>query len=103
MKPSDGAAGDWFGYYLDLEGDVAIVGSRYADGISVDSGAAYLFRRNSSGTWNELAKITPIDGAAGDEFGHSVSLDGNIIAIAAPLDDDNGTDSGSVYIFRITN
>ena len=38
-------------------------------------------------------------GAAGYIFGVSVSVSGDTALAGADLDDDNGTDSGSAYIF----
>jgi hypothetical protein len=49
---------------------------------------------------NESAKLLASDGAAGDRFGHSVSVSGNVAVVGAPYDDDNGSDSGSAYVFR---
>ena len=43
--------------------------------------------------------LTASDGAAGDAFGCSVSLDGDTALIGAHYDDDNGTNSGSAYLF----
>ena len=61
----------------------------------------YLFEY--SGTiWDEQAKLTASDGDAGDEFGWSVSISGGYINVGAYKDDDNGTDSGSTYIFGKT-
>jgi len=50
-------------------------------------------------SWPEIAKITANDGAAGDNFGHSVSIDGNYTIVGALADDDNDEDFGSAYIF----
>ena len=44
-------------------------------------------------------KITASDDAASDFFGRSVSISGNYAVVAAFLDDDNGTDAGSAYIY----
>nr|WP_297524820.1 FG-GAP repeat protein [Sulfurovum sp.] len=54
---------------------------------------------SSSGTWSQSAKLTASDGAAGDEFGRSVSLDGNRALMGAYRDDDKGYNSGSAYLF----
>jgi len=37
--------------------------------------------------------------AADDQFGYSVAIDGDWMAIGAPFDDDRGTDAGAVYLF----
>ena len=63
--------------------------------------SAYVYER-SNGIWTELQKLTASDGASDDRFGYSVSLDGYTTVIGAFLDDDNGTSSGSAYIFPLT-
>jgi len=52
----------------------------------------------SAASFVEVAKLTAPDAAAGDHFGGSVSFDGNTIVVGAPGDDD-GTFSGSAYVF----
>ncbi|MCH7954231.1 MAG: FG-GAP repeat protein, partial [Candidatus Marinimicrobia bacterium] len=42
------------------------------------------------------------DGAADDQFGFSVSISGDYAVVGAYLDNDNGSDSGSAYIFKRT-
>lgn len=69
------------------------------DDNGTDSGSAYLFDTVSG---NLLQKLTAPDGASGDFFGHSVALDGDSALIGTPLDDDNGIDSGSAYLFKKT-
>ena len=66
------------------------------------SGSAYVF---DVSTGNQLFKLHPSDGAEDDFFGYSVGISGNTAVIGALDDDDNGTDSGSAYIFqqRTTN
>lgn len=47
------------------------------------------------------AKLLPDDGAAGDLFGYSVSIDGNYAAVGAyAADTEKGIDGGAVYVFR---
>ena len=47
----------------------------------------------------EVAKLTASDAAAYDLFGIVISFDGDTIVVGAAWNDDNGVDSGSVYIF----
>jgi hypothetical protein len=50
---------------------------------------------------NEV-KITASDGASGDYFGSwSVAVGGSKIVVGAHEDDDNGTESGSVYVYDL--
>jgi hypothetical protein len=51
--------------------------------------------------WTQVAKLTDVDGAAGDEFGYSVSIGGNTVVIGANRDDDKGSDSGSAHVFQL--
>ncbi len=48
----------------------------------------------------EMVKLTASDGAPRDQFGCSVSISGDCAIVGAFLDDDNGNDSGSAYIFK---
>ena len=111
LTASDGAALDYFGYSVAVDGDTVLVGAYQDDdeeNDSEDSGSAYIFTKpNSSGGWadwnpmedTETAKLTASDGADDDWFGVSVALDGNTAVIGASGDDDKGIDSGSVYVF----
>jgi hypothetical protein len=93
---SDGAPGASFGYSAALEGDTAVIGAYLDDpnGL-VDAGSVYVFVR-SAGTWTQQAKLTAADAAPGDNFGWSVAIDGDTLAIGAPGDD---ASRGSVYVF----
>jgi hypothetical protein len=48
----------------------------------------------------EIDKLLASDQSAVDFFGHAVSVSGNTAVIGAPQNDDDGKNSGSVYIFR---
>ena len=45
-------------------------------------------------------KLTASDGAGGDSFANSVSIDGDYAIVGAYGDDDHGSYSGSAYIFK---
>ena len=98
LTASDGAAEDWFGYAVSLSGDRALIGAHYDDDRGTKSGSAYIFDYDGS-AWSQRAKLTASDGAAYDYFGKSVSLSGNRALIGAYGDDDQGSKSGSAYIF----
>ncbi len=99
LLASDGNETDYFGYSVAINGDYAIVGAYLDDDMGDFSGSAYIFKRDGD-TWNEQAKLLASDGAAGDQFGWSVSISGDYAAVGAHGDDDNGSESGSVYIFK---
>jgi FG-GAP repeat protein len=96
----DGVIGDRFGLGVALSGDVALVGAPLADGVPVDSGAAYVFTRDGSGNWNFTTKFTASDGTASDRFGSSVAVEGDSAVIGAPFDDATGIGAGSAYVFQ---
>ena len=98
LIPSDVDVGDRFGRSVAIDGDTLVVGARQDDDNGIDSGSAYVFTRES-GTWGQTVKLTALDGAAYDWFGHFVAVDGDTIAVGAHQDDDSGDDSGSVYVF----
>ena len=102
LLASDGAAGDCFGFMVSLDGDTALIGADYDDDNGVNSGSAYIFTRTGT-TWTQQAKLLASDGAAGDDFsGGGVYLSGDTALIGAELDDDNGVNSGSAYVFTRT-
>jgi hypothetical protein len=99
LTASDGAAGDLFGNSVSISGDYAIVGANQDDvNGMVDSGSAYVFLRSGT-SWSQQAKLTASDGAAVDLFGRSVSISGDYAIVGADYDDDNGSASGSAYVF----
>ena len=97
ITASDAAAGDVFGAPLSVGSGRIVVGSRWDDDNGTNSGSAYIFDLDG----NELAKITASDAAEFDVFGWSLAVGCGRIVVGAPLDDDNGTDSGSAYIFDL--
>ena len=104
LTATDGAAGDSFGASVSIDGDTMVVGA-YEDDDPVkgtNSGSAYVFTRDTAGNlasnWTQFVKLTAGDGAAGDKFGESVSIDGNTMVIAALGDD---AYIGSAYVFSI--
>jgi hypothetical protein len=105
--------GDNFGVSVALDGDLLAIGAyRDAGFLQSDRGAVYLFNgvgTDFSGlTWQEtLADGSGAGGtmpslANGDQFGVSVALSGNLLAVGAYGDDTGGTDRGSVYLFTGT-
>jgi len=96
LTASDGITNDYFGYSVSISGSEAIIGENGDDG---SKGSAYIFKSNGT-SWSQQAKIVASDGAAGDYFGYSVSISGNYAIVGVPYDDDEGSSSGSAYIFN---
>lgn len=95
LSGSDTQLSDSFGSSVDGNSNgVGVVGAPVADLNS--AGAAYVFN-TSVAPFVQTQKLTNSDAAAGDGFGGSVSIDGNLMAIGA--DQKNGN-QGAVYIFQ---
>jgi hypothetical protein len=101
LLPDDGAGGDQFGNAVDIDGEVAIVGSASDDDAGQSSGAAYVFRY-AAGEWSQEQKLIPAAFSPGDQVGVAVALDGALAVVTAPGTDDQGTQSGSAFVFRRT-
>ncbi len=95
LSGSDSAANDNFGWSVAISGDTAVVGSPFDDGTGTDQGSVYIFTRSGS-SWTQQQKITATDGAANDQFGTSVAINGETVIVGAVGDDSN---RGSAYIF----
>jgi len=100
LWPSDCAGQERFGNDVAVSGDVAIVGKHWDNTpYGYHSGSAYVFRYNGA-QWVEEQKLVAWDGAADDGFGGSVTISCCFAIVSSPRDDDNGPDSGSLYVFR---
>ena len=95
IQSSDIAAGDYFGDAVAIDGDTAIIGARAKNDTK---GAAYIFTRSGS-TWTQQAKLVGSGLASGDQFGYSVAIDGDTVAIGANGDDTRGSGAGAIYVF----
>ena len=101
LTASDAAAGDWFGNSVSVHDDLVAVGARYNDDNGSNSGSAYVYEK-VNGVWTET-KLTASDAAAGDWFGNSVSVHDDLVAVGAIYNDDNGSNSGSAYVYEKVN
>ncbi len=124
LKASTPGANDLFGSSVSISGDTLAVGALLedssgtginsgldGDNLTVNSGAVYVFTRNA-GEWSLQAYIKASNTDAGDQFGSSVSISGDTLAVGAIGEDSSGTginsslggnnlamSSGAVYVF----
>ena len=96
------AIDDMFGWSVSLssDGNTVAIGAEANDGGGNMSGHVRVFQYDGN-NWNQLGQ--DIDGeAAGDHSGWSVSTngDGTIVAIGAPSNDGNGSNSGHVRVYN---
>ena len=99
MTSSDGMADDLFGYSVAIAGNTAIVGSVGNDvGANDDQGSAYIFV-HSGNSWTQQAKLIAGDGAAHDNFGRSVAIDGDTAIVGTTGDVGSSDNQGKAYVF----
>ncbi|MCD4795329.1 MAG: carboxypeptidase-like regulatory domain-containing protein [Bacteroidales bacterium] len=96
---SEGSDFDEFGGAVSVCGDYAVIGARKDDDIAVDCGSVYIFIKED-GVWNLQAQLLASDASAQSQFGNSVSISGDYVAVGAYTSSDNGLYSGSAYIFK---
>jgi hypothetical protein len=99
LLASNGGSDDRFGRAVAISGEVALVGALKEDSNASNAGAAYVFRFDGQ-NWPQEAKLLASGGKKNDRFGVSVAIDGDTALVGAHKDDDNGTDSGSAYVFN---
>lgn len=95
LTASDYGVNDAFATAQRFSGDWMIVGAPKDDDSGTDAGAVYIFEK--SATWSQDAKIVHGSVAAGDEFGFSTAIDGDVALIGAPK---TNSSDGAVYIYR---
>src|ERR1700686_3289294 len=96
LTASDGAANyAYFGYSASINGDTVVVGA-----YGKNPGTAYIFERNHGGAenWGQGKRLTASDGVGGDQFGISVAINKDTLAVGA--NHGNRGTSGAVYIFE---
>lgn len=128
LKASNAEGGDYFGYSVAVSGNLVAVGAYQEDGggtgmdPAVDelqefSGAAYVFG-SAGGTWSQLSYVKPSNTEFLDQFGGSVAISGDTLAVGATGEDSDvpginsvphdsffGSGSGAAYLsagFTIT-
>lgn len=110
--PGGGNFEDLFGASLALAVETLVVGRPYEDGVDVNTGGAFVFRRTGT-VWQQEAYIKASNPDNSDQFGGSLAISNDIIAVGAQNEDspargingyqgndDSGANSGAVYLFR---
>ncbi|MDF1809128.1 MAG: hypothetical protein P1U42_05475 [Phycisphaerales bacterium] len=100
LLPDDGAPEDWFGFAVDIDNGLVAVGARYEDESGFNSGSAYVF---DAITGQQITKLTPPPNSDFIDFGQTITIHDGVVAVGAQLDTENGTWSGSVFLFDATS
>ncbi len=131
LKAPNSELDDRFGVSVGISGDTIVVGAIFEDSNQItitngpnasinntlsNSGAAYVFQRSGS-SWTQQAYLKPTNTGVDDQFGISVAISGDTIAVGAFLEDSNQTsitngssasldnsalNAGAVYVFQRT-
>lgn len=98
LLANEGVADLFFFWSVSVSGNTVVVGAE-GNSDNGDVGSAYVFSIDSGGLWAEQAKLLASDGTSNDTFGGAVSISGQTVFVGAWGDDENGTRSGSAYVF----
>ncbi len=125
LKASNPDSADYFGSAVTIQGDTVVVGAPEEDSSSTGinsipnklapiSGSAYVFKRTGT-NWTQEAYLKASNAGGDDNFGASLAIDGDTLAVGAWGEDSNadGVDgdqadnsvfqSGAVYLFVRAN
>ena len=94
-------ASDLFGYQVAANSDQIIVGAPLDDDDGTSSGSLYVYDANNLSA--QPIKLTAFDGGANDQFGQFIAASSDKIVVGAFGDDDNGSNSGAVYVYDANN
>lgn len=96
VTPTTRVAVELFGFSVAVQNGELLVGA--FNGGTAAAGAAYVFSR-AGGVWTQQGRLTASDGAANDNFGRTVDLDGPTAVIGAGGVDAGFTSTGAAYVF----
>lgn len=127
LKASNANTGGRFGYAVAMSGDTLVVGAQgessaaagvngnQSDSSAPNSGAVYVFTRNS-GIWSQQAYLKASNADAGDAFGGALGISGDTLVVGAVAEassadgvnsnqaDNTAHNSGAAYVFtRVGN
>ncbi len=109
LRASNAESTDDFSRSVSIDEDRAIVGAWNEDGPSNNkstAGAAYVFERDGSGTWQQVRILRPSNAERVDNFGGSVAISGDRAIVGARFEDGSSNNlnrAGAAYVFERTS
>ena len=98
---ADTTSGNYFGTSVALDGALALVGASGERSCADGGGAAYLYEFiDSTGYWQETARLVPSDCEPGLAFGRKVALNGGVALVAASQEYFAAKRPNAVYVFE---
>jgi hypothetical protein len=97
LLPAAGDKNDQFGYAVAVAGDVLAASSP-----KDKQGKVFIHGRDQGGpdAWGLVKVIQGSSASNGDRFGWHLALDGDLLVVGAPNDDDAAKNAGAVYVFE---
>ena len=101
IVPSDANAHDRFGHGVAIQGDTVFVGAPF-DTLEQDAtrGTVYQYERQGLSNWTFERQLLAQDASNSDDFGHSLSLDGDKLLVGALRGNGSAIFTGSANLFR---
>lgn len=102
LTDPSGEIGAGFGASVALSGDRLAVGAPLSDGAQGEfwHGRVYVYKRSPSGGWGLESMLLPGQPTASDQFGTSVDLFGERLAVGAPYADTTEPNCGVAYLYH---
>ena len=103
LLSNNGKTDDEYGTTVAIDGETIVVGAKQVDtDMGSDSGSVFVYSRTED-VWSEQTQLLASGGAAGNNFGASVSISGAAIVVGAVSEDESGgTNSGSAYVYFLS-
>jgi len=97
VTPPEAVPGMGYGNSIAIDGDFMLVG---APTVSQRTGAVFVYRRDSAGSWSDAGRLQVADIGQNDLFGAAILLEGNRLFVGAP---GKNTGAGTVYAYSLEN
>ena len=86
-----------------ISGSRIAVGLFYSDGFATYEGTAYVYDLLSPTPTEPILTLNNPDPSPNDRFASSVAISGTRVVISSPLGDEDGTDTGSCYVYDLAS
>ena len=94
---------DTFGFSVSIDGSTIVVAAPFDDTSATDAGTTYVYDLASFAPTQPILTLQNPAPDFNDQFGYAVTVNGDYVAVAAPLDDAVNTDEGAAYLFKLNN
>ncbi|MEQ9104673.1 MAG: hypothetical protein RIE53_08250 [Rhodothermales bacterium] len=100
LAPPDTSRANHFGSSIGLDGSLAVIGAPGSAVCGENSGAAYLYSRQSDGTWTLLQALAPSECQPGHFFGKRVAISDSVAVVVSYRPFFSAATSNTVHVFR---